>query len=303
MLVAILDEIGSPPHTDNFVHDDRGNVFSNDGSGDGHGNGEADGNNQASPGTNRRPDHENSPEASELDMSSAEAFINSVWEIYQIILEDSHGFLANYYGILPMNEIEMTLKVFSPAFIREMVSFYNDLGSDFIVRIEDYDKDFYGYTSWYFNGDLIITLHYDAKLSSRGFFQYTLAHELAHAAHYIVEEHIGELRSERELRRFNRSFPYVGSDYYYYWDEYIHSAMFAYDYGMYDHWEDWATVVEILVSQPYDDTFSRLADPQNESLLRKAQYIRHMMYRYISDECFLVFSSLYEAEEHLRMAS
>jgi len=224
-------------------------------------------------------------------------------------LEDDHGLLRDEIGEARMKELELTLVMYSPAFIRTMVSIYNDMGSDFIISIRESEDDAFGSASWAEGEDLIIVLNYDNDELDGGVNHDTLSHELAHAMHFIVEENIGYDRAEDDMMAFNGGFPYV-DDYGDEWDEELHSPFFAYDYGMYNYLEDWATVIEELtmltqrgLTTSTEELSERLSDPRNEPLLGKAQYIREMIYKYISDECSIIFFVLYDVEDFMRAAA
>ena len=244
-----------------------------------------------------------------LNTSSAEAFIDSVREIYNVILEDDYGLLHDEIGESRMKELELTLVMYSPAFIRILVSIYNDMGSNFIISIVESEDDAFGSASWAEGEDLIITLNYYNDELDGGVNHDTLSHELAHAMHFIIEEKIGYDHAEEDMMAFNQGFPYV-EDYVGEWDEELHSPIFAYDYGMYNYLEDWATVIEELtmltqrgLTTSTEELSERLSDPRNEPLLRKAQYIREMIYKYISEECSVIFFVLYDVEDFMRAAA
>ena len=244
-----------------------------------------------------------------LDTSSAEAFIESMRSVYHIIFVDDYGLLHDEIGVSRMKELETTLKMYSPGFIRTMVSLYNDMDADFIIAIEESDDDDFGSASWGGGGDLVISLYYKRTGLDGGVNHDTLSHELGHAMHYIIEENIGEDRAEQEMMALNQGFPYT-EDYENVWDEELHSPVFAYDYGMYNYLEDWATLVEELMmltqrglTTSTQELSERLSDPRNEPLLIKAQYIRDMVYKHISDECSEIFFKLYEVEDFLRAAA
>ena len=228
-----------------------------------------------------------------LDMSSADAFIADVQRVYDVKLTDERGYLSGSDGALLMRELNHTLSLFTPDFIRVLVEEYGYYNAGFSIALEGPSSTEFGLTEW--DRDLKITLHYDRDPEENGISAAVLAHELAHAVHFIIEEYLGEARSESELRYFNGEFDYVEDDYDHVWDPDIHGRFFAYDYGMYDYYEDFATVIEMLIAFP-DDMLERFSDAQHEALLRKTIYLRDIMYFYISDTCFPLFSPLYEAE-------
>jgi len=238
-----------------------------------------------------------------FDMSSAEAFIEDVYLVCGVILEDNNGFLSASFGKDLMHEIDAVLKLFSPAFIKEMVIFYATFGSDLIICLEGEDEEMFGYVVWDLNADLIITLYHSSDPDENGVSLPTLTHELAHAAHFIVEEYIGEKQSEQIMRAFNGRFDYLEDDYEHKWNEVTHGTAFAYDYGLYDYYEDWATTIEMFTMFDHLELTDRLSVWRNEPLFRKAQYVRDMMYHYISDDCHQLFAPLYEAEEYMKAAA
>ena len=228
-----------------------------------------------------------------LDMSSADAFIADVKSAYNIELSDNAGYLSGSDGADLMRELDHALSLFTPTFITHLVAEYEDYGSRFFLDLKGPSSTEFGITEW--DRNLTITLHYDSDPEENGITAAVLAHELAHSIHFIIEEYIGEARSESELRYFNGVFDYVEDDYDRIWDSDVHGFVFAYDYGMYDYYEDFATVLEMLVAFP-DEMQERFSDSQHEALLKKTIYLREIMYYYISNTCFPVFSPLYEAE-------
>jgi hypothetical protein len=246
-------------------------------------------------------DIEDRLQESKLDTSSVDAFIDGIWSKYGVVLEDNHGFLSGSYGSYRMNEIEVTLRLFSPWFIKALSDIYAGYNADLIIRVEGYNDYASGMVEWC--GDLIITLFYDSNPTSGRFKRSTLAHEMGHAVHFVIEEFIGSLQSERGMEVLNGSFPYVGSRYSSEWDDFLHSTTFAYAYGMYNFYEDWATIFEVLANPNPRDMIARLTDARNEPLFLKIQYIRDLSYRYISNECWAVFFPLYEAEEYWAQAA
>ena len=228
-----------------------------------------------------------------LDMSSADAFIADMQRAYDIELSDERGYLSGSDGADLMRELNKTLSLFTPEFIRALVEEYKEYNSKFFIILEGPSTAEFGVTEW--DKHLTITLHYDGDPEENGITAAVLAHELAHAVHFIIEESIGETRSESELRVFNGPFDYVKDDYDSVWDHDLHSPFFAYDYGMYDYYEDFATTLEMLVGFA-DEMLERFNDTQHEALFNKTIYLRNLIYSYISDACFPVFTPLYEAE-------
>ena len=236
-----------------------------------------------------------------LDKSSADVFIEDIDAIYSISLIDSDGLLSSSQGSRLMDEIERGLSLFSPGFIRKMVAFYAEYGSVFFMVLENAAEDGdYGVADW--DGDITIYLYYNLFDELNGITAAVLAHEFTHAAHYIIEEYIGEEQSERDMMSFNGDFFYSEDDYDYLWNERLHSATFAYDYGMANYYDDMAAIVELLVERP-EEMAARHSDHQNEPLYLKTRYIRDAMYMYISDECRAVFAPLYYADEVLEQAA
>ena len=236
------------------------------------------------------------PNLYDLDMSSASAFISDVYSKYGIMISDRHRYLSGPDGENMMRELGGALYAFTPTFIRVLVAEYKEYGGAFTIRLETYSSTEYGTTLW--DRDLTITLHYDSDPVECGITTAVLAHELAHAVHFIIEEYIGEAQSLKELRAFNGSFEYVGEYYDDVWDPAIHSSYFAYDYGMSDHYEDFATIIEMLAGFP-EEMLDRLSDGQNDPLIQKTMYLREIMYHYIAETD--VFASLYEAERYLNI--
>jgi len=61
---------------------------------------------------------------------------------------------------------------------------------------------------------------------------------------------------------------------------------------MYDYYEDIATIFQYLI-QRADDMDWRLSNKANEPLRNKTEYLRDVIYEYISDECWIIFEPLY----------
>jgi len=228
-----------------------------------------------------------------LDMSSAEAFIADLQSTYNIEFIDRRGYLYEIDGVDIMHELNLALSLFTPTFLRALVAEYEEYGARFILNLEGPSSTEFGFTEW--DRNLTITLHYDRDPDENGVTAAVLAHELAHAVHFIIEEYIGETQSMEELRYFNGAFDYVGEDYDRLWNQDIHDPYFAYDYGMYDYYEDFATIIEVLVAFP-DEMLERFSVYSHEALTRKTMYIREIMFYHISDTCFPIFIPLYEAE-------
>jgi len=228
-----------------------------------------------------------------LDMSSVDAFIDDIKRTYNVVLLDERGYLSGPDGDYLMLELNDALALFTPDFIRALVEEYKEYDSRFYIILEEPSTTEFGITEW--DQNLSITLHYDRDPEENGISAAVFAHELAHAVHFIIEEYIGEARSENELRIFNGPFDYVEDDYDYIWDYDAHAPFFAYDYGMYDYYEDFATIIEMLIGFP-DDMLERFSDGRNEALFNKTIYLRELIYYYISDACSPVFTPLYEVE-------
>jgi hypothetical protein len=247
--------------------------------------------------TGRERAQESKPLLSTLDKSSPSAFIDSVWEQYMVILQDSDKLLYTEKGLEYKQEIERALLLFSPAFMKTLVNIYHkEYRATYILRLGGHNDEQYGTAEWFNN--IIITLYLDNDPVFCGINAAVLAHEIGHTIHYLFEEYIGEEQSERDMKEFNGDFFYVGDRYDRVWRYELHGTTFAYDYSLYCYYEDIATIFELLAEDPEGMT-QRLSDPRNEPLFLKTQYIREMTYKYISDECYLIFMPLYEAEEIL----
>jgi hypothetical protein len=215
-------------------------------------------------------------------------FIGYVWLTYAITLTDSYGLLSGPGGEWIMEELRRCLRLYSPGFLQALVSMYAEYGSGFHIRLDSPSDDEYGSVEW--DGDLTIYLRYDSNPEENGVTAATLSHELGHAIHFIVEEIVGEEQIENALREINRDFAYVGGRYYEIWTEQLHGAAFAYDYGMTDHYEDVATIFEMLADDP-EGMHARLNDPANEALRQKTNYIRYLT-SYVSYGCEELFAPL-----------
>jgi len=236
--------------------------------------------------------------ADSREILSVENFAARLEAEYSILLEDEDGVLSGAAGQMLMGEIDKGFKLFSSGFIRKMTDFYSEYDSQFILRIKQapYNGD-QGIAEW--EDDITIILYYDSDPELNGVTVPVMVHEFGHAAHFIVEEYIGEAQSESDMKAFNGDFSYDKDHYDELWDEEIHGAVFAYDYGMSDYYEDIATVFEMLAEEP-EKMHSRLIDTRNEPLFLKTSYIRGIMYQYISNECYAIFEPLYHAEEYWR---
>jgi hypothetical protein len=208
-----------------------------------------------------------------LDMSSAEAFIDDVSSIYDITLIDGYDLLSGSEGSRIMEEIEFCLMLFSPGFLQRLVYLYAGHGSGFFIRLEGPSDYEFGSIEW--DDDLVIFLRYDDNPDENGVNAATLAHELGHAVHFIVEEIVGEEQIENDLRSVNGDFTYAGDRYHSVWDEAAHITVFAYNYGMFDHYEDIATIFEMLAGDP-GGMSTRLNDPESGILRQKTEYIREL---------------------------
>ncbi|MCL2108360.1 MAG: hypothetical protein FWH20_03330 [Oscillospiraceae bacterium] len=244
---------------------------------------------------------DNSIPSATLDKSSAKSFIASVRSNYKIILTADNWLLSGSHGAEHMNSIEYVLATFSPAFVGKFVDSFADYRYRIFLELNYGTGDAYELGSTLLYKDVTIFLHYNSDSYYNGITVGTFAHELAHAIHFLIEENIGEARSQRDMKSFNGSFDYAGDYYDYYWDESLHGTTFATDYGMSNHYEDWATIIERLVTEP--DVMGRiLSDTRNDPLFKKTQYIRDTIYKYISDECSAVFEPLHYAEATRRLA-
>ncbi|MCL2003292.1 MAG: hypothetical protein FWG72_04710 [Oscillospiraceae bacterium] len=223
------------------------------------------------------------------DMSSPETFIQDIKRMYSITLTDEHKHLSGPDGGWMMKEISRCLALYSPGFVREMTAMYAEYGSRFFIRLDSPSEDDYGAIEW--EDDVIIYLRYDSVPEWNGITAATLSHEMAHAVHFIVEEMVGEEEIKREMRMANKDFAYVGNRYDSVWQERIHAAAFAYDYGMYDAYEDAATILEMLVDDP-EGMRRRLNNPENAILRRKTEYL-YALASMISDECGALFAPLF----------
>ncbi|MCL2633240.1 MAG: hypothetical protein FWD34_01865 [Oscillospiraceae bacterium] len=222
-----------------------------------------------------------------LDKSSPEAFIEDVREVYDIRLRDAFGYLSGTGGERMMDEIELGLGVFSPDFIKSMTAMYEKRLMYFIIILDQPSDIYAGTMEW--KEDLVITLHYNRMAYLNGITAQTLAHEIAHAITFIIQEtKIGYIRLENDMNSINRGMNYVGNSYHSLWDRHKHSTTFAYSYGMSNFYEDIATIFEYLVYQPHDME-ARLGNTNNEPLYQKVEYIMKMTYQYISDDCRMVF--------------
>lgn len=231
---------------------------------------------------------------------SAEDFIADVKTRYGVTLEDPFGFLSGAGGPAMIAGLDRGLVLYSSGFMTKMVGLFAEYGSNFIIRLEGESEDAYGTAEW--DNDLIVILHFGYD-EDNGITLETLAHELAHAVQFLVQENIGEEQYTIEMMRFNGSFTYVGDDHYEAaWVESLHSTTFASDYGMSCCCEDWATIIEFMVKEP-QAMYERFKDSDNEPLFLKAQWIRTMFYQHVSNEAFLLFEPLYNAEQSMRAAA
>ncbi|MDR2531997.1 MAG: hypothetical protein LBC82_04065 [Oscillospiraceae bacterium] len=250
------------------------------------------------------PDDTPPPLSSLLDKSSPQAFTDSIWEIFIIVLTDDEDFLSEENSSDYMDEIEHALMLFSPEFMRTMVSYYHrEYSSTYFINISGYNEDLAGLAkrAWYpgFGGNVSVTLFFDSDAENCGITAPVLAHEIAHTVHYLIEDFTDAGQIEKEMQALNGDFIYVDVLFNAFWNEALHSTTFANEYGMHCHYEDIASIIGLLVGDP-DGMAVRLSDPQNEPLFLKTQYIREMFYEYISDDCFLVFAPLYNAEGNIR---
>jgi hypothetical protein len=238
---------------------------------------------------------EGAAEIKPLDMSSPEAFIKDVSDVYGITLKDANKYLSGKNGEFYMTEIDRCLSLFSPEFILETVDFYAYFNYAFVISLEGASTTEYASINIK-DKTVLIKLHQNDNPLLNGVTAHGLAHELGHAVHIIAEAYVGERTVQKDMRGFNGKFAYVGDSYERNWRERLHSAVFAYSYGMYSYEEDIATIFERLVYDP-DGMAERLSDPKNSALRLKTEYIRNMAYTYVSESCKAIFEPLYRAEE------
>jgi len=225
----------------------------------------------------------------EAHLSSAQAFIRHVRTEYAVILEDPYGYLSGEEGGAHIQELDRALTLFSPAFMRELVSRYARYGARITIRLEQPSRTDAGSITW--DRDVLILLHYDKNSAISGIAAGVLAHELGHAIHYLAEER-GEWDTQGGLAAINAPHPYAGNRFARVWRQTGGlDSVFAYNYGLYNYQEDVATVMEALVDDP-DGMRARLSDPRNAALRRKVEYIRDMAFYHVSDACRAVFAPL-----------
>ena len=241
--------------------------------------------------TSKRYDANETAPPPVLNTTSVDAFIRDIKTTYAIMLTDKNGYLSGPDGQRMMEELGRCLALYSPGFIQKLVACYSRYDANFIVQLEGPVNGKLGHTDW--ADDLVISLYYNSHPSYSGISAAYLSHELGHTVHFLVEKETGGMSNESEITVFNRNFSYVGDRYNRVWSEGTHGTTFAYDYGMCNHYEDVATILERLVADP-EGMCSRLNDPQNTPLRKKTEYIRDMAYQYISDECAAVFAPLNE---------
>jgi hypothetical protein len=222
---------------------------------------------------------------------SAEAFIQHINATYHVTLEDPHGYLSGRDGAFHIGELDRALTLFSPAFLQSLVARYARYGARFTIRLEPPSQTDAASIEW--DRDLLIVLHYDRNPALNGITAGVLAHELGHAIHYLAEEN-GSWDIQSDLEAINAPHQYAGSRYARTWrSDGGLNMFFAYSYGLFNHYEDIATIFELLVDDP-EGMRARLADPRNAALRRKTEYIRDMAFYHISDACFAVFAPLDE---------
>ncbi|MCL2698354.1 MAG: M64 family metallopeptidase, partial [Oscillospiraceae bacterium] len=147
-----------------------------------------------------------------LNMSSPEAFIDSVWNIFGVVLQDNEELLYSEKGLDYMREIEHALWLFSPAFMRRLTdTFHKEHRATYIIRLGGHNDDQYGIAEWFNN--IIITVFLDNDPAFCGITAPVLAHEIGHTIHYLIEEYIGEEQSELDMMVLNGEFEYAGDRY------------------------------------------------------------------------------------------
>jgi hypothetical protein len=232
---------------------------------------------------------------SQLDMSSASAFISDVKKVYGIELVDGNNILSGRDGKTLMADIDKGLWYYSPEFLRKMAAHYRELGEDFKIELEasDDESDIAGYC--YFGG---ITLFHPVNQ----FFETTLGHELGHAVHTLIEELAGD-GFAKGFQALNDRIPYHYGEEDVWADDYDDSDWenqqkfyFVMQYGRTNYAEDMATIFERLVTVP-EYACAVLSDPKYAPMLRKAKYLRDAVYKYFKDDCRRVFTAVYEAEK------
>jgi len=223
-----------------------------------------------------------------LDISSAGAFIDDARITYGVVIQDPHEKLAGINGKWMMEDIDYCLALFSPGFMKKVAEAYADCDSLFNIIIETPPDNEIGYISW--REDLNIVLYIDTERGINGVTKAVLGHELGHAVHYAAEYIFGNL-CEPVMETFNGPYRYMGEDYSNKWDIDEQGAIFAYDYGRFNYYEDIATVFELLIADPVSMA-ARLADAKNIVLRQKTEFLRDLLYEVFSDECDAVFAPL-----------
>jgi hypothetical protein len=209
------------------------------------------------------------------------------------VLIDAYELLDGDEGEWVMEEIERCLMLFTPGFIRALVSMYEEYNSGFTLSLAGPPNEEFGSILW--DGDLTINLRYSDNPDINGVNAATLGHELGHAIHFIVEEIVGEETIRDSFVSMNGDFSYAGDRYHILWNPEIHTAAFAYNYGMSDVYEDVATIFELLASEP-EQMRVRLSDPAYGTLRQKIEYVRYLTL-YVYDGEIALFAPLETEEE------
>jgi len=248
------------------------------------------------------PKPEQTEDIKPLNMSSPKAFIADLKKTYNITLIDKDSYLSGAFGKQEMKEIDRQLRLFSPAFIKTAIEKQRCKTLELVFEKtgeQTYNATYQ--TLWAHNSaNPRIIFFYDNLWLAGG----ALAHELGHFFEDTVRPYCPPWLMQRDFAKMNGDYSYLNSytepDYKTVWRESEHNRVFVNPYSMTFPHEDYTTIFEMLTGNP-NDAKTRLSDPKNAAIRKKTEYIRNLMYYYISPECYRLFEPLGKAPETVSM--
>lgn len=166
---------------------------------------------------------------------------------YGFSVNDPDRLLSDKDGAKRCAVLDEALEIYSKPVIRGFLKRLRERECGFSMTFRDKNSNSLGETS-YSEGEIKITIFAPRSTSdefyTNGITVETIAHELGHAIHDVLEFDYGAGEFEELWEALNVDYDY-GDD----WD--LKSGeVFAYEYGMTDYYEDVATVFEELAARP-----------------------------------------------------
>jgi hypothetical protein len=212
--------------------------------------------------------------------------LERIEDIYGVPINDPQGLLSPSDGLIFLDTIERTFRMFGSDIMNGIVNYYDSIGLSFRfeLRIPQYFEHLNSGVMLRNSREVIIYLYsfplYDNELSINGISTKTISHEIGHLLFDILEDIYGINELKREWLFLNGDVSYT-QNYRLEWRS-LYSTIFAYDYGMSHYYEDAATIVEHLISYPIE-TFERLISGGNTRLMFKTIFLLRMIDEYIAN--------------------